>query len=601
MTLSKYAYILCVALLAYANLSFYPKWKKGGTEAALSWDVCGYYYYLPAVFIYKDVKKVAFHTELDKKYDYQAGDFYAALPSESGNLVMKYSVGMAIMYAPAFFVAHILAKPMGFEADGFSLIYQFAIHVWSLLWAFVGLWYLRKLLLKLNFSESVTAAILMLYVLATNYLEYAGISSAQSHSYIFTLYSILLFQTIRFYADPSVKTALSIGLCLGLAILARPTEMLTVMIPIFWGIFDKHSFVERINFIKNHFAKYVLAVSVVLALGLIQLIYWKFVSGHFIYDSYGKTDFMEWKHPHILDGLFSARRGWLVYSPIFLFAIAGFWYLRKQRKSLAINLLAFFVLFVYVSFSHNIWWYGGGLSQRQMVQIYPILAIPLAAFLTVVAKNWTRQILFGITASVCIYLNLWLTYQGHQGGLWHDDVSPAYLRRVIGRWNIPIEAQKLLDNKYDFTGKMKDATIIYTNNFEADTSQNIDLQTIIQGKRSLFVDAAHPISPQYAIDPLSINGKKWLRATATYRSINREWTDWKMPALVVDFQQNGESVKYFVLRPHRVLEKDGEEKRIDLDIKIPSKTFNQIKFWLQSSGSDKKVLVDDIKIEAFNE
>lgn len=60
MTLSKYAYIICVALLAYANLSFYPKWKKGGTEAALSWDVCGYYYYLPAVFIYKDVKKVAF-------------------------------------------------------------------------------------------------------------------------------------------------------------------------------------------------------------------------------------------------------------------------------------------------------------------------------------------------------------------------------------------------------------------------------------------------------------------------------------------------------------------------------------------------------------
>ena len=329
--------------------------------------------------------------------------------------------------------------------------------------------------------------------------------------------------------------------------------------------------------------------------------YWKLASGQFIYDSYGKTDFMEWKHPHILDGLFSARRGWLVYSPIFLFAIAGFWYLQKQRKYLAISLLVFFILFVYVSFSHNIWWYGGGLSQRQMVQIYPILAIPLAAFLRVAYKNWARQILFGIAASVCIYLNLWLTYQGHQGGLWRDDVTPAYLRRIIGRWDVPIEAQKLLDNKYDFTGEMKGAQIIYANGFEADTSQNIDSQTIIQGKRSLFVDAAHPMSTHYTIDPLSINGKKWLRATATYRSINREWTDWKMPALVVDFQQNGESVKYFVLRPHRVLEHDGEEKAITLDIKIPSKSFNQIKFWLQSSGSDKKVLMDDLKIEAFNE
>jgi hypothetical protein len=608
MTLSKYAYCFCIAVLAYANLSFYPKWEKGGTEAALSWDVCGYYYYLPAIFIYKDLNKVAFHTELDKKYQYQGDGFYSALPSVNGNLIMKYSAGMAVMYAPAFFVAHVLAKPLGFEADGFSPIYQFAISFWSVLWAFVGLWYLRKLLLKLNFSESVTATVLILYVLSTNYLEYAGISSPQAHSYIFTLYSIMLFQIIRFYEAPSrlhrdksVKKALSIGLCMGLAILARPTEMITVMIPVLWGVFDKNSLVERINFVKNHFSKYLLAGSVVVVLGMIQVIYWKTTAGYFIYDSYGKTDFMEWKRPHILDGLFSARRGWLVYSPIFLFAIVGFWQLKKQHKSLFINLLAFFILFVYVSFSHNIWWYGGGLSQRQMIQIYPMLAIPLAAFLTAVSQNLTRQIIFGVAASVCIYLNLWLTYQGHQGGLWRDDVTPAYLRRIIGRWDVPIDAQKLLDNKYDFTGEQKDVAVIYENNFELDTSQNIDLQTFINDKRSLFVESTHPMTTHYEIPPLSIKDKKWLRATAIFRSTTREWTDWKMPCLVVDFQEKGESVKYFVLRPHRVMEKENEQKTLWLDIKIPSKSFDQIKFWLQSPDSDKKIMMDDIKFEAFND
>jgi hypothetical protein len=603
MTLSKYAYVLCISILTYTNLSFYPKWEKGGTEAALSWDVCGYYYYLPAIFIYKDIKKVAFHAELDKKYQYQGGDFYAALPSENGNLVMKYSSGMAIMYAPAFFIAHFLAKPLGFEADGFSPIYQFAISFWSVLWAFVGLWYLRKLLLNLNFSEGVTASILMLYVLATNYVEYAGISSPQAHSYIFTLYTILFFTTIRFYEDPSVQKALGIGLCMGLAILARPTELITIAVPVFWGVYNKKTLFERINFVKIHFSKYALAISVVVLLGSIQLIYWKFVSGHTFYDSYGKTDFMEWKKPHILDGLFSARRGWLVYSPIFLFAIAGFWQLRKQRKELFLSLFLFFVLFVYVSFSHNIWWYGGGLSQRQMIQIYPILAIPFAAFLTMVSENLTRKIIFGTAVSVCIYLNFWLVWNGHkEGGLWRDDVTPAYLRRIYGRWNVPIEAQKLLDCKYDFTGEKRDVEIIYENNFDKDSSQNIDNQLLTTGKSLIFVDETHPMTTHYKIGgPLSIKGKKWLRMNVTARSTVREWTEWKMPAVVVDFQKNGESVKYFVMRPHRILEKENEEKALWLDIKIPSQPYDNIVFWLQNSGSNRKVLIDDVNVEAFNE
>ncbi len=603
MTLSKYAYMLCICILTYTNLVFYPKWEKSGSEAALSWDVCGYYYYLPAIFIYKDIKKVAFHRELDKKYRYQEDDFYAALPSINGNLVMKYSAGMALMYAPAFFVAHALAKPLGFVADGFSPIYQFAISFWSVLWAFVGLWYLRKLLLKLNFSESVTASILILYILATNYVEYAGISSPQAHSYIFTLYSILFFTTINFYETPSVKKAITIGTCMGLAILARPTEMITVALPVFWGVYNKATFIERFNFIKTHFSKYFLAVSMVVLIGSIQLIYWKFVSGFFIYDSYGKTDFMEWKRPHILDGLFSARRGWLVYSPIFLFAIAGFWQLFKTRKDLFLPTFLFFILFVYVSFSHNIWWYGGGLSQRQMIQSYPILAMPFAAFLTMIYQNFTRKILFGIAASICIYLNIWLVFQGHkEGGLWRDEVTPAYLRRIIGRWDVPIEAQKLLDCKYDFTGEKKDVQIIYENNFETDTSQNVDFQNIINGKRSIFVDTAQAMTTHYTLDPLSIKGKKWLRATLVARSTVREWTDWRMPAFIVDFQKNKQSVTYFQMRPHRILEKENEQKTLWLDIKIPTnKPFDQIVFWLQNSGSSRKLIIDDLKIEAFNE
>ena len=601
MSLSKYAYIVCISILAYTNLVFYPRWEKSGSEAALSWDVCGYYYYLPAIFIYKDLKKVAFHAELDKKYQYQGGDFYSALPSSSGNLVMKYTSGMAILYAPAFFIAHALAKPLGFEADGFSLIYQFAISFWSLLWAFVGLWYLRKLLLKLQFSEGVTATLLLLYVVATNYVEYAGISSPQTHSYIFTLYAILLFTTIRFYEDPSVKKAIHIGLCLGFATLTRPTEIITLTLPIFWGVFDRNSLMQRVGFIKKHFSKYALASVLVFSIGAIQLVYFKYASNHFLYNSYGKDVWMDWLKPHILDGLFSARRGWLVYTPIMLFNIWGFVNLYKSYRPYFWPIFLFFIVFIYIAFGYNIWWYGGSLGQRQMVQIYPILAIPFAAFLTEVAKTQTRKILFSAASLVCIYLNFWLIWQAHtSGGLWRDETTPAYLRRIIGRWNVPIDAQKLLDNKYDFREGLKDVHLIYENNFETDTTQNIDSQNSINGKQSIFVDEAHPMTRHYEIPPLSINGKKYLRATATFRSTVREGTVWQMPAFIVDFQQNGQSVKYFTIRPHRILEKENEQKTLTLDMKIPTQPYNKIVFWLQNSGSIRKMIMDDVKIETFN-
>ena len=100
MTPSKIAYFFCIAVLTYANLFFYPKWQKSGGEATLSYDVCGYYYYLPAIFIYNDVKKVTFHEAIDAKYQPQGGGFYSALPSTNGNLVMKYTSGMAVMHEP---------------------------------------------------------------------------------------------------------------------------------------------------------------------------------------------------------------------------------------------------------------------------------------------------------------------------------------------------------------------------------------------------------------------------------------------------------------------------------------------------------------------
>lgn len=78
----------CMVMLLVGFL-FYPKWQKSGTEATLSWDVSGYYMYLPAIFIYQDLKKQSFQDEVISKYRPSPQYDQAFRHQESGNYIMK--------------------------------------------------------------------------------------------------------------------------------------------------------------------------------------------------------------------------------------------------------------------------------------------------------------------------------------------------------------------------------------------------------------------------------------------------------------------------------------------------------------------------------
>ena len=66
--ISRFSFWVCAVLLAGGAFFYYPKWEQSGTEATISWDVAGYYLYLPAVFIYGDLKHLSFGEEMLQKY-----------------------------------------------------------------------------------------------------------------------------------------------------------------------------------------------------------------------------------------------------------------------------------------------------------------------------------------------------------------------------------------------------------------------------------------------------------------------------------------------------------------------------------------------------
>jgi hypothetical protein len=594
---SLWAWWACAIFMLAVNTLYYPKWKIPQTEATISWDVSGYYLYLPALFIYKDIKQVAFLEEVHQKYQ-PASSPYQAFQHESGSRVMKYSAGLAVQYLPFFLLGHSLAAPLGYPADGFSLPYQLAISLGSLLVAILGLWFLRRILL-IYFHDKSVAAVLLLLVFATNYLDYTAINGAMTHNYLFTLYALLIWLSMRFYQAPSAGKSLGIGLLLGLMALTRPTEVIAVLIPLFWGVPHWLGLRERLSFLLQKWRLLALAALACLAVGSLQLLYWKYVTGSWVVYSYQDQGF-SWLSPHIKNGLLSYRAGWLVYTPAMLFALLGFVPLYRLHRLLFWPVLGFSLLFMYVAFAWDIWWYGGSLGQRAMVQAYAILAFPLASFTEWAFSQKARTYIFGGFCLLFAYYNLWWTHQAHRGGLFaSEQMNKGYFWRVLFRNEVPEEALKLLDTRHIYEGERQAVRLIYQNDFESDTTQYDCPLAAIEGQRSLCLTAEQQFSPIYAF-PLERGQHQWLRAAATFRCGEKEWDTWRMAQFIVRFKHNGQTVRENVVRVFRFLQHE-DTREIYIDCKFPRQPFDQAEVLFWNADSNKPLAIDLLRVEVYQE
>jgi hypothetical protein len=483
-------------------------------------------------------------------------------------------MGQALQMLPWFAIAHILAKPLGYDADGFSRPYQAAISWGSLLIAFLGLWYLRRILL-LFFSDIAVAAALICIGFGSNYLEYSAITGAMTHNWLFTLYAVLIFTTIRFYERPSFAGAALIGLCIGWAGLTRPTEIITALIPVLWGL---RSFadirVRGLFFLKNA-SKLGLAVCIAAAVLFLQALYWKYVAGDWIVYSYQDQGF-SWLHPHVRDVLVSAKAGWFVYSPLMLLVIPGFFALRRQQPAIFPAILFICLICLYITAAWDIWWYGGSLGQRALVQSYPLWAFTLAALTEWVIKKTGRIVVFGLFALSGIYLNLWWTHQAHHGGLFlPEQMNTPYVLNILGRLDVDrTEATKLLDVREAFTGsERKDILELAHADFEKD-SVFTTTDRPISGTKSAVLSKNHEYVNAYSAD---INLEqwqqyKWVRTSLRFRCEGREDVAWKMTQFTIRFwDQNDKVIKEQILRLQRHVQ-GNEEKQLFFDTRIPKST-----------------------------
>jgi hypothetical protein len=420
---------IAIGIVAFACLLIdfsLKNWEK--QDRVIEWDVHSYYEYLPAYFIYKDIKF--------EKSDYRVGDnryLFWPVTLEDGRKVIKMTMGTAIFYAPFYFAAHAYASVTDYPEDGFSEPYKLFLLLSTVFYLIIGLDFLRKILSYYNFSDKHIAIVILLIGLGTNMLCYASQSAPMSHVYSFCAFAIFIYYTIKWHQLQSIKNTLMIGLLFGLISLIRPTNVVILLFFILYGVSTIPELKQRILFFcKQYFLLIVMGICTLLV-WVPQFIYWKIATGSFICYSYTDEGFF-FSHPRIYDGLFSFRKGWLVYTPMMGFALIGIYFLKEELKKIRLAIVVFMIVNIYVIFSWWCWWYGGTFGQRSFIESYSLLAIPFASFIQVLSgKKWYYNLLFYSIAVFFIWLNIFQTYQFEFHSLHHDGMTQELYFKQFGK------------------------------------------------------------------------------------------------------------------------------------------------------------------------
>jgi hypothetical protein len=439
-SVSFYALIVMVLIAAVMGKNL-KKWKD---NKIIDNDVISYYAYLPPTFIYHDLS-FEFTKNLPPDFEGKIWTHKA----DNGTQTLKMTMGLSVLWAPLFLLAHGFAHLADYPSNGYSTPYSIAILVAAIIYLFIGLWFLRKILLK-YFGEWPTTMTLITLVLGTNLLHYVVVEPGMSHVYSFALFNLFLFLCLKWLQEPTYQTTIFTALVAGLLALIRPVNGIVILIPALLIVFSKKSFnINKLG--TKRLLKMILQAGFVFFLMLLpQLIYWKQITGHWLYYSYNNEGFF-FSNPQIINGLFSYRKGWLINTPIMIFAFTGFAFIKEELAILRNSFLVFLILFLYVVFSWWCWWYGGSYGSRPMIDIYGMMAIGLAAFIYKITQTslWSK-ISMSVVFVFFIYLNIYQMGQYRTSLLHWDSMTKQAYWEIMFKTQWPADyAQKIKTPDYE--------------------------------------------------------------------------------------------------------------------------------------------------------
>ena len=360
----------------------------------ISDDKAGYMVYLPAAFCYRFEAR-AFPQGIDVK----AGSGFQ-LHLATNKVETKYPYGVALLQAPFWGVAQGLSA----DKSGFSAASHTAIDVAGASYLVLGLWLLFSTLRR-HFSWLAVVLTLIWLTLGTNLWYYGVVEIGMSHVYSFFAFALLLRLLGRAHIPDWGRRAglgwevVGIAATLGLISILRPLNLLLALPLLLWPAQAAGQWRAQVRGLLRWRHAGVLLAAVAIC-WVPQLLYYNYARGSYLVYSYGQEGFPYVFSPRLAEVWFAPNNGAFLYNPLLLLVLLPGSWLLARRAGWWSGLAG--LTWLVASYLYAAWWaysLGCGYAGRGFVELYPVLAWPLAALTEnlLTYRRWA-------VASLCILL-----------------------------------------------------------------------------------------------------------------------------------------------------------------------------------------------------
>lgn len=370
-----------------------------GYGSVVNGDGHDYYSYLMSVFI-------------DKNLGHQDTSPWYVIETPTGTINV-HLVGVSLLMLPFFLVGYFWAEFGGYAMNGFSEPFQKMISMSALFYALMGFYFLRKLLLKLEYTEKQIAITLLLIFFGTHLLNYTITEPSMSHVYSFGLVSAFLYSSYRVFNTYKTKYFIASGILFGLIALVRPINIIILFIVPLWSTSWSEFRYRFLDIVRNNKLKMFIAGAVFKLTISIQSLVWFFQNGKIMQWTY-KDNGMYFLNPSPIKMLFGFNAGFFVYTPLCLLLLFGLAPLYKANRYQFFVLTGFMVFTIYILSCHWAYSYFDGLSIRALVDFLPVFALSAAALVKKMETvKWNKVGFSALTLAAAF--NLLICYQYKAG------------------------------------------------------------------------------------------------------------------------------------------------------------------------------------------
>lgn len=381
--------------------------RGGAARYTIEGDGSGYYAYLTTVFVYKttDFRDVYSFEKSWRGLDYIAHYFHP----HGEKLINKYYLGTSLLILPFFLMALLFCLVSGIPPDGYNFIFQYSVAMAAAFYTSAGLLFLNRTLRTFGIDKVLVFILLIVVLLGSNLFYYTFLHPSMSHAYSFFAVSVFLYSVRTFFIGPSGRWLHLAALSLGLVMLIRPTNLLVILaVPFMAG--SLIVFKRGLNFMLQ---RKLLLLSGVMGFFVVFGLQWLFnfiQTGSVFIWSYNHEGFNFLK-PEFLDFLISYRKGFFIYTPLFLLLLPALVWLFLNDRYKFYSFTAFFVILVYVLSSWWNWFFGDSFGMRALIDYYPLFLIPIALFLKALATNRKHSLIAASFIVLALAINLIQSYQ----------------------------------------------------------------------------------------------------------------------------------------------------------------------------------------------